>query len=474
MQRGCFRVEGQFQRKVPWIAALDFLYWNLKDFRPLKTMPFYDQAIETAPRERLRALQFQKLQKLLREISGRNRFYTSKWNDAGVIPGDIRSISDFQKLPFTHKSELVRAQEEAPPFGTNATFSVDAYTRVHQTSGTTGTPLSVVDTPESWEWWGDCWGHVLKAAGVTAADRVFLAFSFGPFIGFWATVEGVRKIGAMVIPGGGKDSIQRLHMMRDLGATVVCSTPTYALRLAEVAREDHFDMRSLQVRTLIHAGEPGANVARTKSRIEKAWNAKCFDHAGASEVGAHSFECEVQPGGIHVIESEFIAEVLDRHTGKDASSGEIGELVITNLGRAGFPVIRYRTGDLVRLNSSPCACGRSFARFDGGLLGRSDDMVTIRGVNVYPTAIENVIRQFASVGEFQVTVSTLNEMQHLEVQIEVLSGNDAEHVRASVEQAIYHALSLHPTVKVAEPGTLTHFEMKARRFRRLDGENQPG
>ncbi len=439
-------------------------------------MPFFDQVNETAPRERLRTLQFDKLQRLLREISVRNRFYSKKWNDAGILTPDIQSFSDFQKLPFTYKSELVAAQEEAPPFGTNVTFSMDAYTRVHQTSGTTGTPLRVVDTAESWAWWGDCWGHVLKAAGVTPADRVFMAFSFGPFIGFWAAVEGARKIGAMVIPGGGWDSIQRLHMMRELGATAVCCTPTYALRLAEVAREEHFDMRSIQVRTLIHAGEPGANVARTKARIEAAWGAKCFDHAGASEVGAHSFECEVQPGGIHLIESEFIAEVLDAKTGKEVATGEIGELVITNLGRAGFPVIRYCTGDLVRPNLSPCACGRTFARFDGGLLGRSDDMVTIRGVNVYPTAIENVIRQFGSVDEFQVTVTTIHEMHHLEVEIEVVSGNDAEHVRTHVEQAIYHAISLRPTVKVAKPGTLTHFEMKARRFRRLDGasENQPG
>ncbi len=431
-------------------------------------MPFYDEANETAPREHLRTLQLKKLQKLIHEISGRNRFYTKKWNDSGMVAADIQSFSDFARLPFTHKSELVRAQEEAPPFGTNATFSVEAYTRVHQTSGTTGTPLRVVDTPESWEWWGDCWGHVLKAAGVTAADRVFLAFSFGPFIGFWATVEGARKVGAMVIPGGGWDSVQRLYMMRDLGATVLCCTPTYALRLAEVAREERFDMRALQVRALIHAGEPGANVARTKSRIQTAWNAKCFDHAGASEVGAHSFECEVQPGGIHLIESEFIAEVLDPQTGKEVPPGEIGELVITNLGRAGFPVIRYLTGDLVRPNLSPCACGRTFARFEGGLLGRSDDMVTIRGVNVYPTAIENVIRQFGSVAEFQVAVTTLHEMQQLEVQIEVISGNDAEHVRTHVEQAIYNALSLRPTVTVAQPGALARFEMKANRFRRLD------
>jgi len=427
----------------------------------------FDASIEKTPREMLRVLQFQKLQELLHLVHGANRFYTRKWRKAGISPDDIKSLSDVRKLPFTTKSELMRAQEEAPPFGTNATFAEKTYTRVHQTSGTTGTPLRVLDTPESWDWWGKCWGHVLRGAGVTANDRLFLPFSFGPFIGFWAAVEGAKQLGAMMIPGGGWDSMQRLHMMRDLGATVICCTPTYALRLAEIAREQRFDLRSIPVRALVHAGEPGANVARTKARIEAAWAAKCFDHAGASEVGAHSFECELQPGGIHLIESEFIAEVIDVNTGEEVPAGEAGELVITNLGRPGFPVIRYRTGDLVRLNLAPCACGRSFARFDGGLLGRSDDMVTIRGVNVYPTAIENVIRQFNAVDEFQITVKTLQEMHHLEVEIEVVSGHDAEGVRTHVEQALYRALSLRPTVLVAEPGALARFEMKARRFRRL-------
>lgn len=438
-------------------------------------MQYFNQSVETMPREKLRDLQLEKLRGLLSQLMGKNRFYMRKWKEAGVSPSDIQSFSDFRKLPFTNKWDLVSAQEEAPPFGTNTTFPESVYTRFHQTSGTTGAPLRVVDTAESWEWWGTCWGYVLKGAGVTAADRVFLPFSFGPFIGFWATVEGARQLGAMMIPGGGWDSLQRLEMMRDLGATVVCCTPTYALRLAEIAAKEKFDLRWIPVRALIHAGEPGANIAQTKARIEAAWGAKCFDHAGASEVGAHSFECELQPGGIHVIESEFIAEVLDPQTGEEMLDGETGELVITNLGRPGFPVIRYRTGDLVRLNLSPCGCGRTFARFDGGLLGRSDDMVTIRGVNVYPTAIENVIRQFATVNEFQVTVKIVNEMHDLEVQIEVVSGNDPEHVRTRVEQAIYHALSLRPTVTVADPGTLAHFEMKARRFRRLDRtpENRP-
>ncbi len=281
-------------------------------------------------------------------------------------------------------------------------------------------------------------------------------------------MEGAKQIGAMLIPGGGWDSLQRLQVMRDLGATVLCCTPTYALRLAEVARRERFDLRSIPIRALIHAGEPGANVPHTKARIEAAWGAKCFDHAGSTEVGAHSFECQVQPGGVHLLESEFIGEVLDAETGENVCPGEIGELVITNLGRPGFPVIRYRTGDLVRLNSTPCECGRTFARFDGGLLGRVDDMVTVCGVNVYPTAIENVVRQFEAVEEFQVTVTRFRELHQLEVRIELASEDHAEDVRTQVEQAICAAISLRPKVTLAQSGTLARFEMKARRFQRLD------
>jgi phenylacetate-CoA ligase len=431
-------------------------------------MRYFNQTIETMPREQLQALQLQKLRALLSLLHGENRFYTRKWKEAGIAPRDVRILSDLSKLPLTCKSELERAQAEAPPFGSNVTFPVSAYTRAHQTSGTTGRPLRVVDTPESWDWWGSCWATVLRAAGVTSADRLFLPFSFGPFIGFWGTVEGARQIGAMMIPGGGWDSIERLQIMRDLGATVLCCTPTYALRLAEVARRENFDLRSIPIRALIHAGEPGANVPHTKARIETTWGAKCFDHAGASEIGAHSFECELQPGGIHVLESEFIAEVLDPQTLQESLPGEIGELVITNLGRPGFPVIRYRTGDLVRLNLAPCECGRTFARFDGGLLGRADDMVTVCGVNVYPTAIENVVRQFAAVEEFQISVTRQRELYQLEIQIELATEEDAEGLRLQVEQAIHHAISLRPKVTLAQPGALARFEMKARRLQRLD------
>ncbi|HLE28407.1 MAG TPA: AMP-binding protein, partial [Anaerolineales bacterium] len=395
---------------------------------------------------------------------GRNAFYTAKLKAAGIEPGGIRSLDDFARLPVTTKYELMADQAAHPPFGANLTYPLEAYVRYHQTSGTTGgAPLRVLDTEASWDWWGRCWAYVLSGAGLTAGDRLFSAFSFGPFIGFWAAVEGARKIGAMMIPGGGRDSLQRLELMRETGTTALCCTPTYALRLAEVARESDFDMRMLTVRATVHAGEPGANVPATKRRIEEAWGAKCYDHAGASEVGAHSFECEAQPGGSHVIESEFIVEVLNPQTGESVPLGQRGELVITNLGRFGFPVIRYRTGDMVALNTAPCACGRTFARYEGGILGRADDMVTVRGVNVFPSAVENIVRRFKEVDEFRVTVRTVREMDEMDIEVELADGANPA-LAAAVGQAIDSALSFRPNVSLVPRGTLPRFELKARRF----------
>ncbi|MCP4357463.1 MAG: phenylacetate--CoA ligase, partial [Chloroflexi bacterium] len=388
-------------------------------------MGFFNRPVETMPREHLQAYQLEKLQQMLAQIHGRNRFYTHKLNQANASPLDIHTLADFYQLPFTTKTELIQAQADDPPFGLNATFPESAYTRFHQTSGTTGKPLRVVDTAASWEWWGDCWGYVLAGAGITAADRLFLPFSFGPFIGFWAAVLGAKRRGALLVSGGGLSSLQRLHTMRDLQATAMCCTPTYALRLAEVAREQQFDISDIPLRITVHAGEPGANIPATKKRIEEIWGVKCYDHAGASEVGAYSFECEAQPGAVHAIESEFIIEVINPETGDHVADGQTGELVISNLGRIGYPIIRYRTGDLVQFISQPCDCGRTFGRFQGGIIGRADDMVVVRGINVYPSAVENLVRQFAEVDEFRVQIIKRQEMAELTLEVELADGTDA-------------------------------------------------
>jgi phenylacetate-CoA ligase len=425
---------------------------------------FYDEAVETIDREKLHGLQEQKLTELIDTIWGRNLFYTAKLKAAGFEPADRKLLDQLDRLPFTTKSELMAAQDEGGFLSTNCTFPEEAYTRIHQTSGTTGEPLRVYDTAASWDWWSRCWGFVLSGAGLSAGDRLFLPFSFGPFIGFWAAVGGADKIGALLVSGGGRDSRQRLDLITRFQTSAMCCTPTYALRLAEVAREAGIDPAGLPLRRTIHAGEPGASVLATKACIEQALGVRCYDHAGASEVGAHSFECEPQPGSIHVIESEFIVEVLEPGGDQPVIPGQQGELVLTNLGRAGFPVIRYRTGDAVQVDPAPCPCGRTLVRLAGGIVGRVDDMLVIRGVNVFPSAIDELVRGTAGIDEYRVTVTSRRHMGHLVIEVECTDGFDSATASSQLTQAFGRALSLQPEVVPVERGTLPRFELKAQRF----------
>jgi phenylacetate-CoA ligase len=427
---------------------------------------FFDQSSETMPREQLQALQLQKLQAMFTEIYGKNPFYTAKLRQPGFAPGDLKTLADLTHLPFTTKDELV-ADQAHNGFAANLTYPLAAYTRFHQTSGTTGKPLRVFDTAASWDWWGRCWGYVFAGAGLTAEDRIFCAFSFGPFIGFWAAVEGAHHIGAMLVPGGGRSSLERLHLMKETGCTALCCTPTYALHLLEVARENNFEMSDLNIHTTVHAGEPGANVPATKQRIEQGWSAHCYDHAGASEIGAHCFEGSDRRNGLYVIESEFIAEILDPASSQPVPNGEKGELVLTNLGRWGFPVIRYRTGDIVVASPDQSSGERTFLHLDGGVIGRADDMVTVRGVNVFPSAIENFVREHPQVDEFRVTVDKRDNLDKLTIELELAAGADEQTIPTLITQAISANLGLRPTVHCVSRDTLPRFELKARRFRVL-------
>jgi phenylacetate-CoA ligase len=308
---------------------------------------------------------------------------------------------------------------------------------------------------------------VYGGAGVGPGDRIFFAFSFGPFIGFWAAYEGARTIGALAIPGGGMQTEQRLHALLETDATVLCCTPTYALRLAEVAAESGVDLAASAIRATIHAGEPGASVPSVRARIEHAYGARCFDHTGMTELGATGFTCQEQ-AGVHLIESEFIFEVIDPETGESLPPGSQGELVATNLGRAGMPLIRYRTGDLVQLDVEPCRCGRTFARIVGGILGRADDMLLVRGVNVFPSAIEGVVREFPEVSEFRVEVSSRREMAEVRVLLELQPGGTDSSVAQRVAQRLHKRLLLRVPCELVPPGSLPRFELKARRVVRRD------
>jgi len=420
---------------------------------------------EALERRALEALQGERLAQLLARLQGRNAFYTRKLEAAGVRAGSLSFPRDLRELPFTTKAELVADQAANPPWGTALTEPIDQYTRYCQTSSTTGRPLKWIDTNESWQWLLECWKAVYRGARVGPGDRVFFPFSFGPFLGFWAAFDAGSQIGALCVPGGGMSSPMRLKLCTSVAATVVCCTPTYALHLVEVAAAEGVSLRESSVRVLIVAGEPGGSIPATRKRIEEAWGARVIDHHGLTEVGPVSFECWEAPGYLHLNESRFLCEVLDPVTLEPVPDGTRGELVVTSLGRSASPVLRYRTRDVVVRRSEPCPCGRSSARLEGGIVARDDDMVNVRGVNVYPTAIEAVLRDFHEIVEFRSTVSRSHEMRTLSLEIEPVAGlGDGSALAAAVGKRLREALGLNVPVRTVEPMSLPRFEMKARRF----------
>jgi phenylacetate-CoA ligase len=395
----------------------------------------------------IRELQLRKLQSGLKEVLRTNAFWRERLQD-------VRSWEDFERLPLTSKSELVGDQALHPPFGTNVTFPLDHYVRLHQTSGSSGdVPLRWLDTADSWEWWLRIWAkHVYPAAGVTAADRVFFAFSFGPFVGFWSAFGGAQRLGAMSISGGAMTSEQRVRSIVDLGATVLMSTPTYALRLADVASGIGIDISAAGIRTTIHAGEPGASIPATRAAIEAAYSAVTFDHTGMTELGPTGFSCSARDG-VHLVESEFIFEVLPS-----------GELVATNLGRWGSPLIRYRTGDRVEVAGEPCSCGSPFLKILGGIQGRVDDMFTVRGVNLYPSQVEDIVRRHAEVSEFVIEHRRDRQMDEVTLLVETsVESFSSERLEADLRQA----LGVRLECRVVPRGTLPRSELKSRRIVRV-------
>jgi phenylacetate-CoA ligase len=372
-------------------------------------------------------------------------------------------------VPFTRKQELIEDQRAHPPYGSNLTFPLERYTRFCQTSATTGKPLRWLDTPESWNWMLDNWAHVFRAAGVTSRDAIFFAFSFGPFLGFWLAFEEAARMGCLAIPGGGMRSSARLRTIVDTGATVLCCTPTYAIRLGEVAAEESIDLAAAKVRTILVAGEPGGSIAGTRAHIERLWRgARVVDHHGMTEVGPVSYGCPARPSVLHVIESAYIVEVIDPESGQALGPGSTGELVLTNLGRLGSPLIRFRTGDLVqRAVGSVCACGSHELALEGGILGRTDDMVVVRGVNVYPSAVEDILRA-CGVAEYRVEVRAHRTLPELNILVELpLPNEDGKGLAHRLEAALSGALALRIPVSCVPGGTLPRFEMKAQRWVRL-------
>lgn len=412
--------------------------------------------------------QLTQLRALLRTIVPANKFHSRRLGNSGNGSA-IESLEQFsQTVPLCSKLDIAEDQKTNPPYGTNLTFPIGGYTRFSQTSGTTGTPIRWLDTPDGWNAMVDRWVEVFRAAGVTEHDHVVFAFSFGPFLGFWLAFEAAQRIGCLCIPGGGLGSTTRLRVIIDNAATVLCCTPTYAARLAEVAAEERIDLRASRVKTLMVAGEAGGSIPATRARLSQLWiGARIFDHHGMTEVGPVTFECPAKPGRLHVMESAFYAEVVNPASGKPVDAGDSGELILTTLHRTGSPVLRYRTGDLVRPVSltSPCACGRHTLALEGGILGRTDDMVIVRGVNIYPAAVEDVIRSNGDVMEYQVTTHQTDSLFRVALKVEPDAGcKDPDALARRLEKAFQDAFSLHVPVTTVPVGTLPRSEMKARRW----------
>lgn len=427
-------------------------------------MAYFLPEEESLDSQGIAQVQRRKLRALFDEFLPANRFYREKLEGLSFDP----LTDSLERLPFTTRAELQEDQQRHPPYGTNLSHPPKSYTRHHQTSGSTGTPIRWLDTESSWAWWQKCWGIMYRAAGVTDEDRFMFPFSFGPFVGWWGAYFGALALGNFCLPAGGMRTSARLRYLLDHEITVLCGTPTYMLRMAEVAKEEGISLENASPRALIVGGEPGGSIPATRAQLEAAWGARVFDHAGMTEMGPWGFECVEHPTGLHVVESEYIAEVVDPETGDRVPEGESGELVLTNLGRGCSPLIRYRTGDQVRLSRGQCPCGRRFARVEGGILGRVDDMLCIRGNNVFPAAIEGVLREFAEVAEFRMEVVQRNALSDLKLEIEPVSTQAGTDLAERIGHAIADRFYFQPRVVLVDPGSLPRFELKARRLVRSE------
>jgi len=405
------------------------------------------------------------LNKLFREILPDNSFYKTKFADlnAGY---SFDSLQDFQnRVPFTLKTDLVSDQLGNPPYGTNLTRPLSEYVRYNQTSGTSGQPLRWLDTPENWEWMLRGWWRILQNCNLRSGDRLGFAFSFGPFLGFWTAYDAAVQLGFLCIPAGGLSSIARLKLFQQNQISALLCTPTYAIRLGEVAEAEGVDFENNPVRSIIVAGEPGGSLPEVVRRIENLWpGARVYDHHGMTEVGPVSYECPENRGTLRILADNYFAEILDTQTLEPVPPGEVGELVLTTLGRYGSPLIRYRTGDLVREHIAAIGDNTELGLL-GGILGRTDDMCSIRGVNIYPAAIDSIVRKFDWIAEYQVNISTSRGMHEMAIKVEPFPEHSAkEELFTALENELRAQLTLRVPVHEVAVGELPRFEMKARRW----------
>lgn len=404
-------------------------------------------------------VQLERLRFTIGECLQSNAFYKDKLEKAG-LDASISTLETFTScMPFTTKPSLIADQQNVPPYGSNLTYPLEHYTRYHQTSGSTGTPMRWLDTPESWQNLLQNWRLVYRHAGVTAEDIIFFAFSFGPFLGFWTAFDAAQQIGSLCIPGGGMRSAARLRAIIENRVTVLCCTPTYAIHLGQLAKEEKLNLSLSSVQRILVAGEPGGCIPAVRQKIESYWpNATVYDHHGMTEVGPVSYQTKDAPDRIHIIEDSYLAEIVDPVSGKPVRPGQTGELILTTLNRVGSPLLRYRTGDLVR-QAVDQPKGMALV---GGILSRCDDMVIVRGVNVYPSAVEALVRRHQAIVEYRVTLYKRAAMTEMKVEIE--AKRDAEQTAKELAKDLQAAFNMRVDVDPVAGNSLPRFELKAKRW----------
>ena len=426
----------------------------------------YNEEFETLPREALEALQFKRLQQVVQRVYHTVGFYRTSFDDAGIKPDDIKSLADLSRLPFTTKQDL----RDNYPFGLFA-VPMSSVVRLHASSGTTGRSTVVGYTKRDIDAWSELMARCLVAAGLTKNDIIHNAYGYGLFTGGLGAHYGAERLGASVIPMSGGNTKRQIMILQDFGPTAICCTPSYALTLAEQGQAMGVDMRSLKLRVGVFGAEPWSENMRDK--IEQSLNIMALNIFGLSEVMGPgvAMECTEGRAGMHIFEDHFIAEIIDPATGKVLPYGEKGELVFTTITKEAFPLIRYRTRDITSLNSAPCRCGRTLVRMER-VSGRSDDMLIIRGVNVFPSQIEAVLLNIKGIEpHYQLIVDRVETLDTLEVQVEIseklLAESDEvkalQNVQRRIVKDIKDYLGITAQVKLVEPKSLQRFEGKASR-----------
>lgn len=433
---------------------------------------YWNPVLETLPQEKLKNLQLQKFKRIFQWAYDNSPFYRNLYRSCGIEPGDIKKFEDIKKVPRTEKAMLREAQGKEPyPYGEILAVPLTKVTEYRQTSGTTGQPVYHPETWQDWEWSAESWACCLYAQGYTNEDRAFLPFIYSLFIAFWAAHYGLEKIGCEVIPGGGMTTEARILTMRELRPTALLSTPTYALRMADVARNKlGIDPRELKIKKITVAGEPGANISSTRKRIEDAWGAKVYDQAGATEIGHWGFDC-LEQSGMHINEALHLVEIEDIETGENiVNPGRVGKMIITTFDRYAHPCIRFDSKDVIEWNARKCECGRTFRLLNGGIQGRVDDIVKVKGVLLAPAAIEEVIRNIAELSdEYEVAVIRRGDMDSIAIKVEIIPGQESnlEHIKFQLEDALRLKTNLGYDIEFCPFGSLPRYEGKARRFKDL-------